>query len=203
MTTPRKAAGTRRADNPIPKSHKTALVVIPPKECWPPVQALRERYDARLLRWMPHLSLLYPFAPPDQWERLFPRLIRVCSGLAPFTVRLSRFGHFKHDGGGFSIWVAPEDPLPLAHLHRELLWAAPGYRDTASFAGGFQPHLSLGQVARRASLAKLMEQFQQDWQPLEFEVRQVLLLRRGDPPEDSFGVVRGFALGADAEGDGA
>lgn len=183
--------------NPVPKTHKTALVVIPPKALWEPIQAIRERHDARFARWMPHLTLLYPFAPPERWERLFPRLIQAGADLGPFPLSLTSIRHFKHGDGSFTLWLAPEAPGDLQRLQQRLLRAAPGYDDTRHFAGGYTPHLSLGQVARRASLERLLEQLRQDWRPLEFQVEEVTLIRRGDPPEDRFQVVRGFRLGSE------
>ena len=40
-------------------THTTAVVVIPPDDAWPPIQALRQRYDRQFRRWMPHITLLY------------------------------------------------------------------------------------------------------------------------------------------------
>jgi hypothetical protein len=40
------------------KTHKTAVVVIPPDDLWAPIQALREKYDRHFRRWMPHITLL-------------------------------------------------------------------------------------------------------------------------------------------------
>jgi hypothetical protein len=74
------------------------------------------------------------------------------------------------------------------------LGVVPAYGDTGTFAGGFTPHLSIGQVGRRAGLAKLVEELQQTWSPLEFRVEEVCLIERGDPPEDVFRVARRIPL---------
>ena len=41
-------------------TYTTALVVIPPAEVWLPIQALRAKYDAKVRRWMSHITLVYP-----------------------------------------------------------------------------------------------------------------------------------------------
>src|SRR5262249_27220192 len=53
-------------------THTTAVVVIPPADAWPPIQALRERYDRQFRRWMPHITLLYPFRPRAAWPAIIP-----------------------------------------------------------------------------------------------------------------------------------
>ena len=76
--------------------------------------------------------------------------------------------------------------LPCALLALGALW---------TFAG-CTPHLSIGQVGRRAGLAKLVEDLQQTWSPLDFRVEEVCLIRRGDPPKDVFRVEHRIRLGA-------
>ena len=60
------------------KTHKTAVVVIPPDDLWAPIQALRKQYDRHFRRWMPHITLLYPFRPPASIERVAPILAQAC-----------------------------------------------------------------------------------------------------------------------------
>ena len=50
-------------------THKTALVVIPPESAWPPIQAIRAEHDRKVGRWMPHITLVYPFLPAGEFER--------------------------------------------------------------------------------------------------------------------------------------
>jgi hypothetical protein len=51
------------------------LVIIPPEAVWEPIQAIRRRHDRKLRRWMPHITLLYPFRPRSELlERRFKKL---------------------------------------------------------------------------------------------------------------------------------
>lgn len=53
-----------------PKTHKTAVVLIPPEECWPPIQAIRQEHDRHVRRWMPHMTMIYPFRPKEQFATM-------------------------------------------------------------------------------------------------------------------------------------
>ena len=39
------------------KTHQSAVVLIPPREVWAPIQAIRREHDRHLRRWMPHVTL--------------------------------------------------------------------------------------------------------------------------------------------------
>ena len=47
------------------KTHHTAVVAMPPPEVWEPIQAIRRQHDRNVHRWMPHITLLYPFMPHE------------------------------------------------------------------------------------------------------------------------------------------
>lgn len=40
------------------KVHTTAVVIIPPENLWPSIQAIRVKYDKAYSRWMPHINLV-------------------------------------------------------------------------------------------------------------------------------------------------
>ncbi len=167
------------------KTHRTAVVIIPPDDLWPPIQALRHAYDRHFRRWMPHITLIYPFRPKTAFERIAPVLARVCRTMAPFEVRLGRFGFFVHGAHSATFYLAPEPSGAIKVLHRALLGKVPDCHDTARFAGGFIPHLSLGQ-ARRREVEALCRRWQATWRPLTFTLDQIHLIWRNDPPDDIF-----------------
>ena len=43
------------------KFYNSAVVIIPPQEKWESIQEIRETYDRGFNRWMPHITLIYPF----------------------------------------------------------------------------------------------------------------------------------------------
>jgi hypothetical protein len=57
------------------KTHHTAVVAIPPPEVWSPIQAIRRQHDRNVQRWMPHITLIYPFMPRKHCGEALPRLL--------------------------------------------------------------------------------------------------------------------------------
>lgn len=178
-----------------PKTHKTAVVVIPPDDIWAPIQALRKKYDRHFRRWMPHITLLYPFRPVSEFERVMPSLARACRLTEPFEVRLGRFGFFSHSRHSATIYLVPEPAAAIKALHQALLDKVPDCSDVASFAGGFRPHLSLGQTRDR-DMASFCSRWQATWSPLSFTLRQVHIIWRNSPPDDIFRIGPVLSLGS-------
>ncbi|HEX8435998.1 2'-5' RNA ligase family protein [Archangium sp.] len=175
-------------------THRTAVVFIPPAEVWPPIQAIRRVHDRQLQRWMPHITLLYPFAPRDELPKLLPGLEAACAGLSPFEVSLGAFRVFQHRSDRSTVWLAPEPREAFARLQAALQEAAPDYAHTSGFSGGFTPHLSVGQSGGAERVASLMASLGETWSPLVFQASEVsIIAREGNRP---FEVVRTLRLGA-------
>ncbi|MCY1041859.1 RNA repair domain-containing protein [Corallococcus sp. bb12-1] len=173
--------------------HHTALVLIPPEDVWAPIQALRKKHDSKFQRWMPHITLLYPFVPEEDFETVEALLADALQGIEPFDVTLSAFGLFEHRANA-TAWLRP-DAQPadaLAALHAKLVAALP--ECSASAHGGFTPHLSVGQLALSPDEdpARTLAGWQRSWRPLKFAVGELCLIRRkGDTP---FEVLRRIPL---------
>jgi 2'-5' RNA ligase len=167
------------------KTRKTAVVVVPPHDLWAPIQALRRQYDRNFRRWMPHITLFYPFRPKTAFEQVVPELARACRRLLPFEVHLRRFGFFVHGSRSATFYLAPEPSGALKALYLALRVRVPDCNDTARFDGGFSPHLSLGQ-ARRRDVADMCRRWQATWRPLAFTLDRIHLIWRNDPPDDIF-----------------
>jgi 2'-5' RNA ligase len=99
------------------KTHHTAVVLIPPAEAWPPIQAIRQRHDRHARRWvMPHITLLYPFRPRQAFPAVAEQLAAVCRTLAPFPLTLRALCHFDHGRGSYTLWLVPEPMQALIQL---------------------------------------------------------------------------------------
>lgn len=177
------------------KTHTTAVVLVPPMELWPPIQAIRERHDRKVRRWMPHITLLYPFAPPAAFAEVAPVLEAACASVAPFAITLARFEVFSHGRRGATLYLAPEPAEPLIELQIRLWEQLPAYDDTRRHSQGFTPHLSVGQARSPAEARALCSALAASWQPLSFTAGAVQLIWRREPPDDIFRVAHTFALG--------
>jgi len=176
------------------KSYKTAVVAIPPDHLWEPIQRLRKQHDRHYRRWMPHITLLYPFRPVSAFEQVTPLLTRVCRSVEPFEIKLTRFDLLIHTGRKATLYLIPEPAGALKTLQKALLETVPDCDDVTRFAGGFTPHLSVGQMRSREA-HKLCAQLQSSWQPLSFTLLHVYLIWRNDPPDDVFRIGAELSLG--------
>ena len=176
------------------KTHNTAVVVIPPADAWGPIQAIRQKHDRKVRRWMPHITLIYPFGPESDFGRAAEELAPVCKAIPPFDVKLATFRAFNHGKGYHTIWLAPEPEMPLHDLHAEV-WTAVSWQDAIEPGiERFEPHLSVGQARGMANTVKLLEELQADWTPICFPVLSVHLISRGSRPDDVFRIVKSLPL---------
>lgn len=178
------------------KTHKTAVVLIPPVAVWPPIQTIRRQHDRQVRRWMPHMTLLYPFRPVRELGDAAQRLAEVCRRHVPFEIVLSEFDTFRHRGEQYTLWLNPEPAQPIRRLQADLQRVYPDCDDVARFPNGFQPHLSVGQSRGPAATRELVEALTAEWQRLAFMVEAVHLIAREDSPDDVFEVVYSLTLGS-------
>jgi len=158
----------------------SALALVPPREVWGPIQAIRALHDRGVERWPPHLNLLYGFVPEARFEEaaaIAEEALSALAPLAPSALRFSRFEVFAHKRSA-TVWLAPDDPAPLRALQARLAEAFPGCRDHERH-GGFTPHLSVGQARGVEAARALAASLQASWTPISFEASAVTLLARG------------------------
>src|SRR5262249_14700367 len=93
-----------------------------------------------------------------------------------------------------TLWLAPEPKEYLVRLQAALQAACPDCDDLSLFAGGFTPHLSVGQAGSAEEARRLQDAWQRTWEPIRFELAAVALLRRDrDTP---FEIARRIPLAA-------
>jgi 2'-5' RNA ligase len=161
------------------------------------MQAIRRRHDKQIRRWMPHITLLYPFLPRERFDEVAAVLEEVTRTIAPFEASLAEFGSFAHGGRDHTIWLAPEPKEQFERLHAAILQAVPECNDTNTFPGGFAPHLSIGQAHGKQEMEELVEKLASQWRPIAFEVSGVSMIYRNEPPDDVFSVDRTLPFGQD------
>ncbi len=169
--------------------------MIPPTEIWPPIQAIREIHDRQVRRWMPHITLVYPFMPRTEFDGLTESLSAACVEVPPFQIKLGEFRSFDHTGRGSTVWLSPEPKDDLVRLQTSLWEVVPDCDEVRKYPGGFKPHLSVGQAMGRPESQELIAALQDGWQPLTFGAQEVSLIWRDDAPDDRFRVAKRIGLG--------
>ena len=172
------------------KTHTTAVVLIPPEIVQSSIQAIRRIHDRNFERWMPHITLLYPFAARHDFVDVIPALADAAEQVSPFSLELTRFDAFWHRRS-CTMFLVPEPEAEIVRLHSILLQHLPDYNDTARFAGGFHPHLSVGQFQHR-SLQTEQQRLQTDWEPIQCKMEAISLIYRSSETDDRFVVAEQF-----------
>jgi len=177
------------------KVYTSAVAIIPPEDKWQPIQAIRKKYDKHVDRWMPHINLLYPFRPEDEFESIELKFKETCNIIKPFIIHLNEFKFFSHRYNNFTIWLAPEPAEKVKELQLELLKLVPECNDVNRFKKGFTPHLSVGQVVGRTNLNKLLSELKKSWKTCSFKVNKVYFISRENKKSSQFKVKKTITLG--------
>ena len=115
---------------------------------------------------------------------------RAAQALAPRVALLLNKNNRKNS----FLYLVPEPADGLKVLQKNLLKIVPKFDNVNRFAGGFTPHLSVGQTrSRKARL--LCAGWQATWRPLAFTLAHVYLIWRNVPPDDIFRVGPKLPLG--------
>ena len=186
--------GGNEPDVRQPLSHRSAVVLIPDTDVWEPIQRIRRSHDRQIRRWMPHVTLLYPFYESTASQTAARSLAQVCQDVVPFDVSLPDLSRFRHRSS-HTIWLKVEPADALRNLHNVLWSACPDCVDVRQHADGYTPHLSVGQVKGEEACVSLVETLQKEWSPLTFRADRIAIIARKDPPDDVFRTVHEIALG--------
>ncbi len=170
------------------KTHKTAVVIIPPENFWQPIQKIRAKHDRHFRRWIPHITMIYPFRPREQFDNFAEQFQTVCKNIQSFQIQFASFNYFHHRKENYTLWLKPEPKEPIVELQKSLLNLVPDCDDVSRFKKGFTPHLSVGHRKGKSATLELMNKFQARWNPVNFDVIEVCFIWRNDPPDDVFRV---------------
>ena len=163
------------------KTPRSAVAILPPESLWEPINAIRKRYDTQIIRWMPHINLLFPFVYPEALPEQEPILRGALSAVAPFSVTLGTFSHFDHSGGRSTLWIMAEPKAPLVALQTALQAAYPKLNDLSRPPDGYTPHLTVGKTRTHLQAHRIAPALEREWQPLRFDVTAVAVLARERP----------------------
>lgn len=178
---------------------RSALVLVPSRKVWAPIQAIRRAHDRRVRRWMPHVTLMHPFHAQPLADTHRARLDDACRRVESFRVTLGGFSFFRHRPNSHTIWLAPRPPEAIGALYASLAEAFPECARGARGGRAFVPHLSVAQARGPDEREALLERLRARWRPVRFTVHEVALLARDDPPDDVFEIARRIPLGPPIE----
>ncbi len=176
------------------KVYTSAVVIIPPEGKWEPIQEIRKIYDRQINRWMPHITLLYPFRPENEYSRLEKEFSEKCKQIKPSEISLKKFKYFPHGKERYTIWLDPEPNDLIINVQAELLKIVPDCNDVNKFKKGFTPHLSVGQIIGNDKLNEVINHLQKNWNHIEFFLNHIYFISRGDSKISKFEIIKQFSL---------
>jgi 2'-5' RNA ligase len=137
---------------------ESALVVLVP-EAEVVVKPFRDRYDPSAAVGVPaHITLLYPFKPPNEIDDGVLENLRHCfARFPPFRFTLAAISRF----GMEVLYLVPEPDEPFRQLTLAI-WG--GYPEVPPYSGKWTsiiPHLTVAQLADERQLERVADQFAQ------------------------------------------
>ncbi|ELR14540.1 RNA recognition motif domain containing protein [Acanthamoeba castellanii str. Neff] len=100
-------SATGEPAEPTDPSLMSSIVMVPPIEAWPALQAIRRIHDTGFVRWLPHVNMIYPFVPNQQFPEAAQKLREALASFPAFRVRLRELSFFKHHRS-WTVWLKPE-----------------------------------------------------------------------------------------------
>ncbi|KAJ3297885.1 hypothetical protein HDU79_001642 [Rhizoclosmatium sp. JEL0117] len=155
----------------------TALTIVIPPQFHAAINTIRAGNDKAYPRWMPHINLIFPFVPEDQFSTAAASLETALSSIQPFAVRLNTVNYFKQKQQcTYNLQPSPDQMSDFNALFAAVQRALP---DVEIKHAQFTPHMTLGQCA-----AKDVENTvfgMRNWlaeNPVEFVLDRVCLIKR-------------------------
>jgi poly(A) polymerase len=165
------------------KTPTAAVVWIPSEDAWGPLQTIRRRYDRHIARWMPHVTLLYPFRPREEFDGVEPLLRSALAEIPPFEAELRDVRSFEHSPHSHTMWIAPEPQAAFRELQSVLQAAVADCNDVGNYPGGYTPHLSVGQSHGPPELPRRLADVRSSWTPIRVKVGEIAMIYRvGETP---------------------
>ncbi|MEY9906796.1 poly(A) polymerase [Catenulispora sp. MAP12-49] len=173
-------SGAAPADTPAmdtTPTARTAVAWIPPVSSWDGIQEVRQRLDPQVLRWPPHVNLLFGFVSESEFDAAIPLLGKAAATVGLFATELADVRHFTHRSDS-TLWLRPTGDA-WQKLYAALVEAFPACRSRETFT----PHLTIGKVSDPSRTPVKIA-------PIATEVRELAVLsRRGDGPMEVRAVI--------------
>jgi 2'-5' RNA ligase len=176
------------------KVFTSAVVIIPSEEIWIPIQKIRKKYDRQINRWMPHITLLYPFRPESEYPGLEQEFSNLFKSIKPFEIYLQHFYYFNHGKQRYTLFLKPEPIELIINLQSKILEIVPDCNDVNKYKNGYRPHLSVGQIQGKENLLELMKSFQNNWKTMHFALNEIFFISREKSKTSKFEIKKQIKL---------
>ena len=169
---------------PSVTTHHTALCLIPPENVWEQIQSIRAVHDKAYPRWMPHINLIYPFAPESDFDAVEGQIEEYLRIRKPIEVEFdsSSLDYFKQKGQDCTFHLRPRVNRQLMELHETLKEVLINY---VTSTRPFEAHLTLGQTTT-SRIADVMIELNAKWHTMNFVFNRVCMISRTGDPSDVF-----------------
>jgi 2'-5' RNA ligase len=173
------------------KVYYSAVVIIPPEDTWLSIQQIRKQYDRNMHKWMPHITLIYPFRPESQFNALELQFAKACNSFKSILIELASFKAFHHGQNNHTILLLPTPADIIIELQKRLLTIVPDCDDVIKYENGFTPHLSVGQFhGSLRQLDELINVLQSLWSPIQFMWDRIQFIAREPRKTSKFQVLK-------------
>ena len=176
------------------KVYNSAVVIIPPEEKWAPIQEIRKKYDRQINRWMPHITIIYPFRPEAEYLKVERDFSNICKYIAPFEIHLEQLNYFPHGRQKFTLWLNPEPVHLIKSLQTRILEIVPDCNDVNKQKNGFRPHMSVGQIHGEKNLLKIINYLQDNWCKIHFLLTEIFFISREKSKTSKFEIKKRIQL---------
>ena len=169
---------------PSATTHHTALCLIPPESLWQPIQDIRSVHDKAYPRWMPHINLMYPFAPESKFAEIKEQLGELLLKRKPLEIEFdpSSLHYFQQKGSECTFHLRPKitaDVVELQGLIQQTLI------DYVTSTRPFEAHLTLGQTTK-SRISDVLIEMKAKWQTMKFTIDRVCMISRENDPNSPF-----------------
>lgn len=174
------------------KDTKTALIIMPPKELWDQIQAIRSTHDSAYIRWMPHVNLLFPFVTESQFPDAEKLLIEQIAkdNIKEFEIEFTDLSFFVRKKST-TLFLDPsnKDDM-LQNIYNSIIKVFPNLPTRDQFT----PHLTLGNSWNtEKDVKEARDNFQKIWKTIKFTVDSIHLISRQDK-DDPFKIITSVKL---------
>jgi 2'-5' RNA ligase len=159
-------------------NYSTALVVIIPVEFHDSINFWRSQYDKAYPRWMPHITLYYPFVSVDQFPDVTERIQAAVRGFGSFELNFNRVSHFPQKNKS-TIHLRVENDTKLQELFNDQI--KPALSEIKISHPTFVPHLTLAQTDKR-NTNQMVNQIQEYFndKSMKITVSEIYLINRSE-----------------------